>query len=502
MSGHSSPRRSAVGVIDIGSNSGRVVVLELDRAGHLRLLAGSRAPLRLVNDVDEKQSLSEEAMARTMEAVRDFHAIAVGAGARRIVAVATAAMRDAKNGGIFMDRIRRELGIRVTIIDGRAEARFGFAGAVSGLPVSSGQLFDLGGGSMQVSRFRSRRLGRAVSMPLGALRLSETFLKADPPKGKELRRLREHVWKHLKRAGVAHLGRQESLVGTGGTLRNLAKIDRSRHRYPISQLHGYVLSLEGLHEVVSRLATTRENKRDQIAGLSAERADSIVGGAVAIETFMEFVRAKRILVSGQGVREGIALSLLKMPLASTEEVKDVSLASLTLRFDSWHPEAAARRRATAAALFRALEPDADRRIEEALDHGALVLDIGRSLDFFNRHQHVADMLLATELNGFTHEELALMSGLVRLAGDRHADPRTLRPLIAGADRPRLDRAAVILALADEIERRCPRGRAIAVSCEIDHEVKVSVPLLPTWGTRDLGQRFERVFRKPLVVRPG
>ena len=236
--------------------------------------------------------------------------------------------------------------------------------------------------------------------------------------------------------------------------------------------------------------------------MSAERADSIVGGAVAIETFMEFVRAKRILVSGQGVREGIALSLLKMDVGSTEEVKEASLASLTLRFDGWQPEAAARRRATAAALFRAIEPHGDPRIQEALDRCARVLDIGRSLDFFNRHAHVADMLLATELNGFTHEELALMSGLVRLAGNRHADPRRLRPLIAGADGARLDRAAVILALADEIERRCPRGRAIAVSCEIGRDVKVSVPLLPAWRTRDLGQRFERAFRKPLVVKPG
>ena len=116
MSGHSSPGRSPVGVIDIGSNSGRVVVLELDRAGHLRLLAGSRAPLRLVNDVDEKQSLSEASMARTMEAVRDFHAIAVGAGARRIVAVATAAMRDAKNGRLFMDRIRTLLLARTNVV--------------------------------------------------------------------------------------------------------------------------------------------------------------------------------------------------------------------------------------------------------------------------------------------------------------------------------------------------------------------------------------------------
>jgi len=492
--------RKPVAVIDIGSNSGRVVILELDRTGHLRLLAGSRAPLRLVHDVDEKERLSEEAMARTMEAVRDFHAIAVSAGAGRIVAVATAALRDAKNGKLLMDRIRRELGIRVDIIGGRDEARYGFAGAARGLAVSSGILFDLGGGSMQVSRFRNRRLGRAVSLPLGALRLNEHFLESDPPKAKEIRRLRDHVWKHLKRGRVGRLGRREDLVGTGGTLRNLAKIDRSARHYPLSTLHGYVLPLDRLHDVVRRLAARRENRRDDIDGLSAERADSIVGGAIAIETLMDFVGASQILVSGQGVREGVALSLLHMNLGSPKVLKQSSLLSLVSRFDGWRRDAAERRRRTAAALVRALDPSATRRIVEAIDHGAQVLDIGGSLDFFDRHKHAADMLLATELDGFTHEEIALVSGLVRLAGDRHADPDSLSPLIERSDRPRLDRGAVILALADEIERRCPRGRTIDISCRIGKEVTISVAVLPTWRSRDLGQRFERAFGKPLVVK--
>ena len=120
----------------------------------------------------------------------------------------------------------------------------------------------------------------------------------------------------------------------------------------------------------------------------------------------------------------------------------------------------------AAALLRALEPAADRRIAEALDHGARVLDIGRSLDFVDRHEHVADILLATELNGFTHEEIAFVSGLVRRAGDRHAEPTRSVRWSSPDDRERLDRGAVILALADEIEARCPRGRPIAISCRV------------------------------------
>jgi exopolyphosphatase/guanosine-5'-triphosphate,3'-diphosphate pyrophosphatase len=127
-----------VAVIDIGSNSGRVMVFERDTSSHLRLLAGSRASLRLVHDVDARGALSDATMARTTEALRDFQAIATGAGAKRIVAVATAAMRDAANGALFTARLQRELGIRIEIIGGLAEARYGFTGAVVAVSKSPG----------------------------------------------------------------------------------------------------------------------------------------------------------------------------------------------------------------------------------------------------------------------------------------------------------------------------------------------------------------------------
>ena len=497
-SGHS--RGDVVAVIDIGSNSTRVMVFERDTSTHLRLLANSRASLRLVRDVDTRGALSDATMARTTEALRDFQAIATGAGAKQIVAVATAAMRDATNGALLVERLQRELGIRIEVIGGMSEARYGFAGAVRGLAVSNGLLFDLGGGSLQISRFARRRLAKGMSLPLGALRLSEKFLESDPPTTKQLRRLRDHVRSHLAEADVTRLASGDRLVGTGGSLRNLAKIDREMRRYPIGGPHGYELSVDHLGEVVDRLASTKEKRRDEVHGLSAERADSIVGGAVAIQTLAEFVRAKHILVSGQGVREGIVLGLLEMAIASPETVKEASLASLVSRFDGWRPEAASRRRSVAAALQRALEPRAPASLVMALDHAARVLDIGRSLNVVNRHEHVADILLATDLNGFAHNELALVSAIVRRAGDRHADVLSLGLSSDALELAPVDRAAIILALADEIEARCPRGRRIAVDCEIGRNVTLSVPLLPSWLAKDLDDRFERVFGRALIVR--
>jgi len=303
----------------------------------------------------------------------------------------------------------------------------------------------------------------------------------------------------LAKAGVERLTRGDHLVGTGGTLRNLAKIDRQARRYPIDSLHGYELPFDRLTEIVELLATTKEKRRDKLPGLSAERADSIVGGAVVIQTLAEFVRAPHILVSGQGLREGLALRLLAIPVGSPATVKEAALSSLVARFDGWNPESAARRQGLAATLYRSIEQRGRPILAGAVEQAARVLDIGRSLDVVNRHKHVADILLTTELSGFTHGELALLSAIVRRAGDRNADIMSLA--LENDVTPKLvERAAIILALADEIEARCPRGQPIAVRSEIGRDVRLSIPLLPSWLARDLDKRFERAFARALIIR--
>ena len=488
-----------VAIIDIGSNSGRVVVFQRDTTGHLRALAGSRASLRLVEDVDKRGELSDATMARATEALRDFKALAAGAGATRIVTVATAAMRDASNGALFGQRLERELGLQIEIIGGAAEARYGFDGAMRGLAVSSGLLFDVGGGSMQLTTFERRRRTGDLSLPLGALRLNARFLDSDPPTRPQLRRLRDYVLQCLGQARVKRLVEDRRLVGTGGTLRNLAKIDREAQRYPIASLHGYELPRDRLADTVKLLAGMKEKHRDRLPGLSAERADSIVGGAVAIQTLADFMRATHVVVSGQGIREGLALKLLGIPVGSPQSVKEGSLSSLAARFGGWSRQAAARRESLAATLYRGIEPGAPAILADAVRHAADVLDIGRTIDVVNRHEHVADIVLTAELNGFSHAELALLSAVVRRAGDRHADIRALAA-IGGVGPKAVERAAIILSLADEIESRCPHGQPIAIRSDVNRYVTLSIPLLTSWLVDDLGKRFERAFGRELVIR--
>lgn len=492
-----------VAVIDLGSNSGRVIVYRPEAGGHLQILAGSRAPLRLVRQLDQTGRIPAEALERAFEALADFRAIARGSGASRMIAVGTSALRDSANGPAFMRRVRRELGIRIRQLSGVEEARYGFLGAVGGLPAEHGVLFDLGGGSLQIARFRGRRLLGATSLPLGALRVSDAFLRSDPPSPREMRKLREHARGLLGEAGIAPLGEGERLVGTGGTLRNVAKIDQRASGYPISRLHGYVLARRRVHEIATALAARRQKKRSRVPGLNEDRRDSVVGGAIVIDNLMDVLGATEALVSGQGVREGLALSLTTETLAAPEAARAASLQALAGRFAGWSGERARRREAAAGALLHSLEPWPDPEVREALLEAARLLDIGRTVDFFDRHDHVADLVLATDLAGFSHRQVALLSAVLRKAGDEDAPARSLAPLVTREDRRAIERAAVVLALADEITERCPPGTSLTVDCRRrGRDAVVSVPAIASFRPRGLAGRFERAFSLRLRVVPG
>jgi exopolyphosphatase/guanosine-5'-triphosphate,3'-diphosphate pyrophosphatase len=199
----------------------------------------------------------------------------------------------------------------------------------------------------------------------------------------------------------------------------------------------------------------------------------------------------------------VALAAGTEALPAPAAVREHSLLALCSRFRVWDERTAARRSSVAEALLRALEPGASAELREALLGAARVLDIGRSVDFFDRHEHAADMVIETELFGFSHRGLALLSAILRRAGDEDGSVRRYAPLLAPEDTGMVGRAAVLLALADDIEERCPPGTALELQCDPGRdEVRVTVPSLAGWRPRALADRFERAFGRKLVVTRG
>ena len=485
-------------VVDIGSNSGRMIVFRLRYDEHLDVIEDARAPLRLARDLRDSDRLGSDAIERTVEALRDFLAIAKGAGASRMIAVATSAVRDAADGHELIERATR-LGVPLQTIDGDHEAMLGFFGAVHDLPVTSGCTFDVGGGSAEISSFRDRRLLRSWSMPLGSLRMSDRFLASDPPEEQEMRALRKSVKTSLADARLPELAKGEQLVGIGGTVRNLAKVDLRRTDYPLPLLHGYRLSDKRLAAVIDELAGRTMKRRAQVTGLNPDRADTIVGGALVIQGIAKHLGATELVVSSCGLREGLALATAGANAPSPEWVRSISVAALAARFRTWNAAAAERRTGLAADLIDVLDPSASRRLREMLAHAASLIDVGRAIDYYDRFEHAANIVIAADLAGFAHAHLGTLTAILRQADD---DTR-LGPygrLVPEDDRPAVLRAATALTLADELNRRIPPGVSAPISCNwMRGGFEVVAPVPGGWRPRGIARRFRSVFDADLLV---
>jgi len=489
-----------IAVIDIGSNSGRVVVLQIRDDGALDVIDELRAPLGLARGIDFDGRLTPEAFETTLTALGDFVALARGQGAEEIRAVGTFAMREAQNGGVLAELVRERFGVPVEIVDGHREARFGFAGSVYGIDVTDGLSIDIGGGSMQIVRFRDRTAEYAWTFPFGSLRLTDTLFTSDPPRASEIRGLRSYIRDALSEAGVPVLDPGEVVVGTGGTIRNIAKIDLRRRRYPISRLHGYALEQTDVRRIARRLSRMSSAQRAGVPGLNSSRADSIAAGVLAVDTVMQFVGAKALHVSGQGLREGVIRSMALEALPPAAAVRAASVGALCSSFSRWSRSHADRRARLAVDLFDLLTPDADPRLREALSHAAQMVDVGATIDVYNRHARAADIVVESDLQGFSHPLLVAVASILLLAERPSTSLRLYRPIVDAFSSEELDTTAAILDLADQVERRSPPGAGDASDVTlVDEALQVRAPVSRWWRAEEAAVRFRATFGRDLQI---
>ncbi len=495
---HASPGEpEPIAVIDVGSNSLRMMIARPRGDGYLEVIAEPRATVRLARAVDATGGLPAEAIDRALTVLDDFMALAARRGVARVRAVGTAALRDAGNAFDLKAAIRDRWGIELEVLDGETEGRRAALGAIHGLPVEHGLVVDLGGGSLQIARFRERAIRETWSFPLGTLRLTDRFLPSDPPSDEELEALRLHVRAEFVSAGVPRLAADELLVGTGGTVRNLAAVSRRGRRYPIVRVHGYTLTRRRLRRVRNRLAGLTPAQRRLAPGLNRDRSDIIVAGASAVLAACEHVRARSLIVSGQGLREGVARG--DGPLPDPPIVRRASVGALARRFASWDDDRARRRTGIVELLLALLDPDADEALRETLRYASTLYDIGGSVDAYRRQRAAADIVLSADLSGFAHADVARLAALIRIAHRPQTLARALRPLLGPEDDEALQRAAALLVLADAMELRLPPGAPPRATLDGGGDLRVLLPGRSSWRPDRIATRLEQVFGRRLLI---
>ncbi len=306
-----------VALIDLGSNAVRFVLAEITPGVGYRILRKARVQTRLGSGLNGH--LSPRAVRDTLQAVRSFLQTLPPDKDLKVLAVATAAVREAGARDSLLEPLRRDAGIEVSILRGQEEARLGAVAALHTLDVVNGLVVDLGGGSLQVGEVRNRLATYADSFPLGAVRMTERFLHHDPPLPGEIERLRREIRRHL--AGALPVRRRRGeMVGLGGTVRTLARIHLGLEYDQDDSRQGLRLPRPAITAIREKLQELSLGERQRVRGLKPERADIILAGAVVVEEVMTQADSPALTVCKNGVRDGILLrEVFKSNGAATPE---------------------------------------------------------------------------------------------------------------------------------------------------------------------------------------
>ena len=426
-----------IAIIDLGSNTARLVVINAVPGQRWRVEDEIREVVRLRQGMND-EGLAEAAMQRAFFTLRLFKGFCDAIRTDHIVATATSAVRDAANGRQFVERVQRELGLELRILDGEREAYYGVIGALNDAAVVDGAVVDIGGGSAQVSQVADRHYVQGWSAPLGALALTERFIRHDPPTAGELSAVRGEIDRHLDKVKWLP-GLKGQLVGLGGTIRNLARIEAQRRSYPLPTLHGFELTRASVVETIELLSTVPLGKRLKVPGLRSDRADIILPGAMVIHAVLERMGVPALTVSVNGLREGLFFEHFWGHWAEPVSADIRSFGVLNLaRIYQYQKTHANHVRFLAGRLFDQLAPLHGYGLaeRELLGAAALLHDIGTLISYEDHDQHSQTLIINAGLPGFTPREIALIALLTRYHRKGTPDPGHFQALLTGPRRAR------------------------------------------------------------------
>ena len=466
-----SPVRLAA--IDIGTNSIRLIVAEADPDGRYRVLDEEREMTRLGHGLFARGRLASEPMERSLEALARMKVIADGFMVAELRAVATSAVREASNGRAFCQEVRRRCGLRVEIITGEEEAQFALRSALRHFDLAgrSAAVVDIGGGSMEVTLTAGAVVDEVLTLPLGAVRLTELYDTAGMLSPKRWRKLRRGIDRALDQRLRKPPFHPEIMIGSGGTFTNLAAVAQLEREGEARPVQGYALSRAEVVHLLHRLSATPLAERREVPGLNPRRADIIVAGAAAIARLAKRLGTERILVNSGGLRDGLLLAMItdRFPRNAGEAAHPLNRLDLARAFarqcrsNERHCEQVAR---LATQVFNGLAErfglPADAR--ELLEAAALLHDIGYVINHAKHHKHAYHLILHGDLQGFTQRELEIVACVARY--HRKAFPSKRHAAFARLERAdrRLVRAlAGILRVADGLDRTHTQ-RITAVTC--------------------------------------
>jgi exopolyphosphatase / guanosine-5'-triphosphate,3'-diphosphate pyrophosphatase len=471
--------------VDIGSNSVRLKIARL-RGHKLHAIHEDREVTRLGEGVFRTNFLSPESMAETVKVLRRFHRTAQRLGTDSVRVVATSALRDARNSQAFLEWVRSATGWTVDIISGLEEGRLIHLGLVANLRLSTSTvlMIDLGGGSCELTVSRNGHIRDTVSLPLGAVRLTNEFLSHDPPRKGELQRMSGFIAREVGRAsGRIVASRVKAAIATSGTAAALAAAARHLIR-PTRAGRTPVVSRAEMKRIAKLISRLPLEERKKIEGIGPRRAEIIVAGAMVYRELVERCQLRSFRYSPLGLRDGLLAQMAAEYDRSTRSGRQIeserwdSLQQAVhhYRVDMAH---ALQVRASAMELFTALKSlhHLPPEYREWLSAAAMLYEVGDYVNRSGRHRHAHYIISNSEILGYTPEQRRIIAAIARYLGKSRptqgdANLKGLLPL----DQEHIAKASMLLRLARSMN--LGRSRAVQKARVTIRDSGVKMTLVP------------------------
>ncbi|MFC2287173.1 MAG: exopolyphosphatase [Selenomonas sp.] len=501
-------------IIDMGSNSIRFIVMQINDNHSYFLQYQQKEAIRLGKGMSETGKLNPDGVKRALECLHVYKHMMEVMQVTRCIAVATAAARSASDGAQFIERIREETGIEIEIISGEREAYLGYLGVVNTIDAKDFIQFDLGGASIEVSLVLNRKIKESVSVPLGAVTMTDKFGMQDIVTQGVLDKCVKHVEKKFREMIPWAKDRRLPVIGIGGTVRNLAKMDQYKTSYQLARIHNYIIPRERFEPCYQAIIKSSCTNRRKFGGLSTERADIIVAGATIARCLMEFSGGKDLIVSGCGLRDGVFYEYYgKKYGAGSPVVKDVLKASVEnyLKRVERRMEHLGRVHDLALSLFDQLRRlhGAPKRSRDLLSVAAWLHDAGKIVNYYEHARNSAFIINNAPLYGMTQKEQLKASFI---AGFHHGiSNKIMRSyryamMVTQPEWKEIRKLATLLALAEAADvtyEGLVTGFEAAATSE---GVALSVIAAPDADTRatdfemqSFCKQFKKEFGRPLVI---
>lgn len=519
------PNRMAA--IDVGSNSLRLIIAELEDDGSYRVLDDEKEITRLGAGLAQTGRISKEAIERSVDTVKRMRDIATGYGVSAVRAVGTAVARDAENAGDLHRALLIGAGVELEIISPEREAQLAFRSVAAAFDLrdQAVAIVDIGGGSTEVVLSSRGLIETVYAIPMGAVRLTDQFGGSADSCGPRFDEMRGFIRGEIKRIVGKPPFVPQLMIGTGGTLTTLAEMLVSQQRGPLwaqsdsASVRGHEMQRADLRHLLERLRKMTLAERTRVPGLPAERADIIVAGLVIAECLMKRLGVNRTRVHDRGIRDGLLLEMAEQMRGCPESRRtgdamvSVQRFAAACRYDHAHCAHVA---VLALQVFDQLRAWSVRRgdggekppswapalTDEArmvLEAAAVLQDVGYHINYTRHHKHSHHLILHADLQGFTSRQTRMIANVARY--HRRGEPKLKHESFArldAADRATVRTLAAILRVAGGLDRAHVQ-RVNAVRVVLDEKSVRFIaeagedPHVELWGASRKATLFEHVF---------